>query len=85
MKLKHLLTLALTVLTATVVRADVTVTVTAPSDATCSVSEKTCAHSAPFTIYEEVKQETADGMTKHTFNVPSTSSQLAYRVRAPAP
>lgn len=59
------------------------VTVTAPADATCSVSEKTGAHYAPFTIYEEVKQETADGMTKHTFNVPSTSSQLAYRVSRP--
>lgn len=59
------------------------VTVTAPADATCSVSEKTGAHYAPFTIYEEVKQETADGMTKHTFNVPSTSSQLAYRVVRP--
>ncbi len=62
MKLKHLLTLALTVLTATVVRADVTVTVTAPSDAVCSVTQKPGnKHYAPFIVYSEVSQETADG------------------------
>lgn len=84
MKLKHLLTLALTVLTATVVRADVTVTVTAPSDAVCSVTQKPGnKHYAPFIVYSEVSQETTDGMTKHTFNVPSTASQLAYRVVRP--
>lgn len=83
MKLKHLLTLALTALTATAVRADVTVSVTAPSDAACSVSQKTGAHYAPFTIYPEVSQETADGMTKHTFNVPSSARELAYRVSRP--
>lgn len=84
MKLKHLLTLALTVLTATVVRADVTVTVTAPSDAVCSVTQKPGnKHYAPFIVYSEVSQETADGMTKHTFTVPSTAKELAYRVSRP--
>ena len=84
MKLKHLLTLALTVLTATVVRADVTVTVTAPSDAVCSVTQKPGNnHYAPFIVYSEVSQETADGMTKHTFTVPSTAKELAYRVSRP--
>lgn len=61
------------------------VTVTAPADATCSVSEKvTSTHYVPFTYYEDVAQETTpEGLTKHTFNVPSTSSQLSYRVSRP--
>ena len=52
----------------------------------CSVTQKPGnKHYAPFIVYSEVSQETADGMTKHTFTVPSTAKELAYRVRAPAP
>lgn len=79
MKLKHLLILALTVLTATVVRADVTVTVTAPSDAVCSVTQKPGnKHYAPFIVYSEVSQETADGKVTGVSEGKATITATSY-------